>query len=110
MDSKEFYVKVFSLISLDVISWLPICISLLIGYRPFVEACIEADEKGEALKYIPKLADPRERAEVIKLVQHIICSSDSAACPDSVLSFFCWINFLLLNMPNRLVKKRNLRI
>ncbi|KAK4278953.1 hypothetical protein QN277_016723 [Acacia crassicarpa] len=34
-----------------------------IGYRPFVEACIEADEKAEALKYIPKLADPRERAE-----------------------------------------------
>ncbi|XP_030959748.1 protein VACUOLELESS1 [Quercus lobata] len=34
-----------------------------IGYRPFVEACIEADEKGEALKYIPKLSDPRERAE-----------------------------------------------
>lgn len=35
-----------------------------IGYRPFVEACIDADEKGEALKYIPKLADPREKAEV----------------------------------------------
>lgn len=35
-----------------------------VGYRPFVEACIEADEKAEALKYIPKLADPRERAEV----------------------------------------------
>ncbi|KAG6682635.1 hypothetical protein I3842_13G153200 [Carya illinoinensis] len=34
-----------------------------IGYRPFVEACIEADEKGESLKYIPKLTDPRERAE-----------------------------------------------
>ncbi|CAJ1964254.1 unnamed protein product [Sphenostylis stenocarpa] len=34
-----------------------------IGYRPFVEACIEADEKAEAVKYIPKLADPRERAE-----------------------------------------------
>lgn len=34
-----------------------------IGYRPFVEACVEADEKGEALKYIPKLTDPRERAE-----------------------------------------------
>lgn len=34
-----------------------------IGYRPFVEACIDADEKGEALKYIPKLTDPRERAE-----------------------------------------------
>jgi len=35
-----------------------------IGYRPFVEACIEADEKGETIKYIPKLADPREKAEV----------------------------------------------
>lgn len=35
------------------------------GYRPFVEACTDADEKGEALKYIPKLADPREKAEVI---------------------------------------------
>jgi len=35
------------------------------GYKPFVEACIDAGEKGEALKYIPKLADPRERAEVI---------------------------------------------
>lgn len=29
-----------------------------------MEACIDADEKGEALKYIPKLADPREKAEV----------------------------------------------
>ncbi|KAI3882164.1 hypothetical protein MKW92_008320 [Papaver armeniacum] len=34
-----------------------------IGYRPFVEACIDADEKIEALKYIPKLRDPTERAE-----------------------------------------------
>jgi len=38
----------------------------LIGFRPFVEACIDVDEKAEALKYIPKLADPRERAEVIR--------------------------------------------
>lgn len=52
-----------------------------------MEACIEADEKGEALKYIPKLADPRERAEVIKLVLDE-CTLDSAACPDSVLLFF----------------------
>lgn len=36
----------------------------LIGFRPFVEACIDADEKGEAVKYISKLADPREKAEV----------------------------------------------
>lgn len=34
-----------------------------IGYRPFVEACIDADEKAEAVKYIPKIIDPRERAE-----------------------------------------------
>ncbi|KAF3793124.1 VCL1 protein [Nymphaea thermarum] len=34
-----------------------------IGYKPFVEACIDAEEKNEALKYIPKLADPREKAE-----------------------------------------------
>lgn len=35
-----------------------------LGYRPFVEACVDAGEKDEALKYIPKLSDPRERAEV----------------------------------------------
>lgn len=35
-----------------------------VGYRPFVEACVDAGEKDEALKYIPKLSDPRERAEV----------------------------------------------
>lgn len=34
------------------------------GYRPFVEACIDAGEKDEALKYIPKLSDPKEKAEV----------------------------------------------
>ncbi|TVU02482.1 hypothetical protein EJB05_52035, partial [Eragrostis curvula] len=33
------------------------------GYKPFVEACIDAGQKTEALKYIPKLADPRERSE-----------------------------------------------
>lgn len=43
---------------------LPIFSLQYLGYKPFVEACVEADEKGEALKYIPKLADPRERAEV----------------------------------------------
>ncbi|KAL8172309.1 hypothetical protein V2J09_024113 [Rumex salicifolius] len=34
-----------------------------IGYKTFVEACIDADEKNEALKYIPKLTDLKERAE-----------------------------------------------
>nr|CAB3477864.1 unnamed protein product [Digitaria exilis] len=33
------------------------------GYKPFVEACIDAGKKTEALKYIPKLTDPRERSE-----------------------------------------------
>lgn len=54
------------------IVWLFTCIWCVIGYRPFVEACVDADEKGEALKYIPKLADPRERAEVILLVHDVI--------------------------------------
>lgn len=39
-------------------------IFLFIGYKPFVEACIDAGEKSEALKYIPKLTDPREKSEV----------------------------------------------
>ncbi|KAG0558247.1 hypothetical protein KC19_10G014100 [Ceratodon purpureus] len=34
-----------------------------IGYKPFVEACIEEEENAEALKYIAKLTDPQERAE-----------------------------------------------
>uniref|UniRef100_A0A0D3ES82 Protein VACUOLELESS1 n=1 Tax=Oryza barthii TaxID=65489 RepID=A0A0D3ES82_9ORYZ len=36
------------------------------GYKPFVEACIDAGQKTEALKYIPKLTDPRERSERYK--------------------------------------------
>lgn len=47
----------------DVLMCLPL-LFLYLGYRPFVEACVDAGEKGEAVKYIPKLADPRERAEV----------------------------------------------
>lgn len=38
-----------------------------------MEACVDAGEKGEALKYIPKLADPRERAEVITLKTRLQC-------------------------------------
>lgn len=34
-----------------------------IGFKPFVDACIEGGENGEALKYIVKLSDPQERAE-----------------------------------------------
>jgi hypothetical protein len=34
------------------------------GYKPFLEACIDAGQKTEVLKYIPKLADPREGSEV----------------------------------------------
>eukprot|EP00257_Ricinus_communis_P020163 XP_015579335.1 protein VACUOLELESS1 isoform X1 [Ricinus communis] len=50
-----------------------------IGYRPFVEACIDADEKGEALKYIPKLADPRERAEAYARVGMAKEAADAAS-------------------------------
>ncbi|GLT74040.1 hypothetical protein SLA2020_458610 [Shorea laevis] len=50
-----------------------------IGYRPFVEACIDADEKGEALKYIPKLADPRERAEAFARIGLAKEAADAAS-------------------------------
>lgn len=42
-----------------------------IGFKPFVEACIDADEKSEAVKYISKLADPREKAEVFWYMEHM---------------------------------------
>lgn len=35
-----------------------------------MEACIDADEKTEAVKYITKLADPREKAEVSLYFKH----------------------------------------
>lgn len=50
-----------------------------IGYRPFVEACVDADEKGEALKYIPKLADPRERAEAYARIGMAKEAADAAS-------------------------------
>ncbi|XP_027064710.1 protein VACUOLELESS1 [Coffea arabica] len=50
-----------------------------IGYRPFVEACIDADEKGEALKYIPKLSDPRERAEAYARIGMAKEAADAAS-------------------------------
>ncbi|KAI4387291.1 hypothetical protein MLD38_005134 [Melastoma candidum] len=49
------------------------------GYRPFVEACTEADKKGEALKYIPKLADPRERAEAYARIGMAKEAADAAS-------------------------------
>lgn len=52
---------------LNLHTWLFIVLPFTpssVGYRPFVEACVDAGEKDEALKYIPKLADLRERAEV----------------------------------------------
>ncbi|KAL2496651.1 Protein VACUOLELESS1 [Forsythia ovata] len=50
-----------------------------IGYRPFVEACVDADEKGEALKYITKLADPRERAEAYARIGMAKEAADAAS-------------------------------
>ncbi|GAB4837663.1 vacuolar protein sorting-associated protein 16 [Ancistrocladus abbreviatus] len=50
-----------------------------IGYKPFVEACIDADEKNEALKYIPKLSDPRERAEAYARIGMAKEAADAAS-------------------------------
>ncbi|XP_050227188.1 protein VACUOLELESS1 isoform X2 [Mercurialis annua] len=49
------------------------------GYRPFVEACTDADEKGEALKYIPKLSDLRERAEAYARIGMAKEAADAAS-------------------------------
>lgn len=58
-----------------MVNLLPFFFGFQLGYRPFVEACIDADEKSEALKYIPKLTDPRERAEVIQIsLKHLFPS------------------------------------
>lgn len=38
-----------------------------------MEACIDADEKDEAVKYIPKLSDPEDRAKVNIVKTLIYC-------------------------------------
>ncbi|XP_057532014.1 protein VACUOLELESS1 [Amaranthus tricolor] len=50
-----------------------------IGYKPFVEACIDAEEKGEALKYIPKLTDLGERAEAYARIGMAKEAADAAS-------------------------------
>ncbi|KAI0515930.1 hypothetical protein KFK09_008601 [Dendrobium nobile] len=49
------------------------------GYKPFVEACIDADEKTEALKYIPKLTDPREKSEAYARIGMAKEAADAAS-------------------------------
>ncbi|PIA41558.1 hypothetical protein AQUCO_02200179v1 [Aquilegia coerulea] len=65
-EKRWYWLKVFALVTIrdwDALEKFSKEKRPPIGYRPFVEACIDADEKAEALKYIPKIADPRERAE-----------------------------------------------
>ncbi|XP_042011014.1 protein VACUOLELESS1-like [Salvia splendens] len=50
-----------------------------IGYRPFVEACIDAGKKDEALKYIPKLSDLGERAEAFAKIGMAREAADAAS-------------------------------
>ncbi|KAK8959114.1 hypothetical protein KSP40_PGU017585 [Platanthera guangdongensis] len=52
---------------------------LLMRYKPFVEACIDADEKSEALKYIPKLTDPREKSEAYARIGMAKEAADAAS-------------------------------
>ncbi|XP_039143769.1 protein VACUOLELESS1-like isoform X2 [Dioscorea cayenensis subsp. rotundata] len=49
------------------------------GYKPFVEACIGADAKAEALKYIPKLTEPRERSEAYARIGMAKEAADAAS-------------------------------
>ncbi|XP_074280336.1 protein VACUOLELESS1 [Silene latifolia] len=50
-----------------------------IGYKPFVEACIDANEKNEALKYIPKLIEAGDRAEAYARIGMAKEAADAAA-------------------------------
>ncbi|PKA47623.1 hypothetical protein AXF42_Ash014819 [Apostasia shenzhenica] len=56
------------------------------GYKPFVEACIDADDKTEALKYISKLTDPREKSEVSIHMHFVKCETFFIAYSGSVLN------------------------
>lgn len=49
------------------------------GYKPFVEACIDAGEKSESLKYIPKLTEPRERSEAYARIGMAKEAADAAS-------------------------------
>ena len=67
--------EVCAFLQQSIFRWILICsiyLFLLLccchaGYKPFVEACIEEEENAEALKYIVKLTDPQERAEVCSI-------------------------------------------
>lgn len=50
-----------------------------IGYKPFVEACIEEEENQEALKYIVKLTNPEERAEAYARIGMVKEATEAAA-------------------------------
>lgn len=71
-----------------------------IGFKPFVEACIDADEKSEAVKYISKLADPREKAEVFLYFEHIVKPFDLLAY-DPFNQFFTFTNKVYMWNTNR---------
>ncbi|GJV66911.1 protein vacuoleless1 [Tanacetum coccineum] len=65
-DKRWYWLKVFALATIrdwDALEKFSKEKRPPVGYKPFVEACIDADEKTEAVKYITKLADPREKAE-----------------------------------------------
>lgn len=53
-----------------------------------MEACIDADEKAEALKYIPKLSDLVERGEVYMLCILRMCTLWGSIIYKSIFFFF----------------------
>jgi len=65
------------------------------GYKPFVEACIDAGQKNEAVKYIPKLTDPRERSEVCFNLLVIYKSIQTPPSPYHVSLDLGWQTLLL---------------
>ena len=43
-----------------------------IGYRPFADVCIEQGAKGEALTYIPRIADAKQRIDYFLRVGYAV--------------------------------------
>uniref|UniRef100_A0A7N0UAE0 Protein VACUOLELESS1 n=1 Tax=Kalanchoe fedtschenkoi TaxID=63787 RepID=A0A7N0UAE0_KALFE len=81
-DKRWYWLKVFALATIrdwDSLEKFSKAKRPPIGYRPFVEACIDADEKTEAVKYIPKLVDPRERAEAYARIGMAKEAADAAS-------------------------------
>jgi hypothetical protein len=60
------------------------------GFKPFVDACIEAGENGEALKYIVKLPNPQEKADV-SVCENLFSLINIFVIPFNAFHYAVWL-------------------